>query len=640
MEGMIGSQGTDREEAGDAAAASSLGAPSGGPAAEMSGWIAHVAAIGGATLSDADLVSGIDRLERVKAACAAAQARLTAQFVKTQAAEAERLEQVAQDCQDHGDFDGWVAARDRARSLQLPPQTSPQVQGRLAEVGSQSPTGSGADGYAATRSERRRRAAMTARTGVSAQVGLARRESPARGARMARAAVTLVEDLPHTLTALTAGHLNERRAELVVKGTSHLTAELRSLVDAEVIGANLPADSDPPGSGLAGWGDREVERRIKACADRLDPEAAIERARAAAKDRRVSSRPMPDCMAVISAVLPVEMAVAVFAALLQAAATAKAAGDPRSRNQVMADTLYERVTGKVTAEDVDVEVQVVITDRALFAGDDTPAHVPGYGTVPAGWVRDLATRDLTTTRDLTPTAPEQDVGAASRPPASASGPPGAAATADTTGQPTAGLGISDPSTADLGIADPSTADLGISDPPTADHATAFRPPQDAGARRARLWLRRLFTHPGTGTLVAMDSTRRLFPAGLRRYLVARDGVCRTPWCDAPIRHADHVQRHSAGGPTTDTNGQGLCVACNLTKDLPGWHSRVVDAGPTAGSAQPHTVQLTTPTGHRYVSAAPPVLPGLRENAATPTVVVDLVHGSRLEREFSLQLTAA
>ena len=589
---MIGNQGTEGAEAGDAADPSLLGAPSGGSTGDLSRWIAQLAATNGADLPDVDLVSGIDELDRVKAACAAAQARLTAQFVRTQAAEAERLEQVAQDCQDHGDFDGWVAARDRARSLLLPPESAidDRANGHANDH---------ANDHVGTRSERRRRAAMTARTGVSAQVGLARRESPARGARIARAAVRLVDDLPHTLAALTAGHLNERRAELVVKGTSHLTAELRALVDAEVIGANLPADSDPPASGLAGWGDREVERRIKACADRLDPEAAVERARAAARDRRVSSRPMPDCMAVISAVLPVEMAVAVYAALLQAAAAAKAAGDPRSRGQVMADTLCERVTGTATAEDVDVEVQVVITDRALFSGDDTPAHVPGYGTVPAGWVRDLVTRDLA------PTVPWQDVGTPPGTNRDAEDDTNSGTTSESGGQP-----------------------------------AASRPPDDVAGRRAKLWLRRLFTHPGTGTLVAMDSARRLFPAGLRRYLVARDGVCRTPWCDAPIRHADHVHPHSVGGATTDTNGQGLCVACNLTKDLPGWHSRVVDPGPTAGSPGPHTVRITTPTGHRYTSAAPPVLPGLREDDSTPTFVMDLVSGSRLEREFMLMLTAA
>ncbi|HEX5967753.1 MAG TPA: DUF222 domain-containing protein [Intrasporangium sp.] len=568
-----------------------------GQGLEFLGLVSLVGDGDAAPLDDARLVASVEALERAKAACAAAQARLTARFVASQATEAQRLRQVAQECSEAGDFDGWVAARDRARAMELPCHPAPGGDGGRG----------GSSG-----SQRRRAAAVAARTGVSAQVGLARHESPARGARLARVAVTLVEDLPHTLAALTAGHLSERRAELVATGTSHLSRELRVAVDAEVIGANLPAEGDPAATGLAGWGDREVERRVRACADRLDAAAAVERARVAESERRVTIRPIPDTMAIVSAVLPVAQAVAVNAALQQAAATAKAAGDERSRGQVMADTLVERVTGRASADDVDVEVQVVITDRALFAGDDPPAHVPGHGPVPAGWVRDLLTRDLLRQDQVTPgPAPfgrdgsARDVAGADR--ARRAGPASNRAGPDVAG---------------------------------ADRARRAGPASNRAERDgpgvARVWLRRLYTHPGTGTLVAMESTRRLFPAGLRRYLVARDGVCRTPWCDAPVRHADHVRPHALGGPTSADNGQGLCVACNLTKDLPGWASRLVDPGPTAGSSNPHTVQLTTPTGHAYVSTAPPLLPGLIEPAASSRLEMSL---SPLEGSLSERLAA-
>jgi len=106
----------------------------------------------------------------------------------------------------------------------------------------------------------------------------------------------------------------------------------------------------------------------------------------------------------------------------------------------------------------------------------------------------------------------------------------------------------------------------------------------------------------------MDSTRRLFPAALRRFVVARDGTCRTPWCDAVVAHADHVQPHAEGGPTSAANGQGLCVRCNLVKEEPGWTSEVLHDGLGLTSAHPHTVRTTTPTGHRYASSAPPLLP--------------------------------
>jgi hypothetical protein len=125
-----------------------------------------------------------------------------------------------------------------------------------------------------------------------------------------------------------------------------------------------------------------------------------------------------------------------------------------------------------------------------------------------------------------------------------------------------------------------------------------------------LALRRLFTSPDASQLVAMDSRRRVFDGQLRRFLTVRDQVCRTPWCDAPVRHGDHVVPDRAGGPTTAGNGQGLCQACNQAKEAPGWSATTLDPGPTLvrPHAPPHRVRTTTPTGHAYESTAPPVLP--------------------------------
>jgi hypothetical protein len=116
------------------------------------------------------------------------------------------------------------------------------------------------------------------------------------------------------------------------------------------------------------------------------------------------------------------------------------------------------------------------------------------------------------------------------------------------------------------------------------------------------WLRRLYTAPATGELVGMDSRARLFPDGLRRFIQARDDTCRTPYCDAPIRHLDHIiPWHS--------NGAGLCEACNHTKETTGW-----SAQPRPGPR--HALQVMTPTGHSYRSTAPP-LPGSAVRARPP-----------------------
>ena len=101
-------------------------------------------------------------------------------------------------------------------------------------------------------------------------------------------------------------------------------------------------------------------------------------------------------------------------------------------------------------------------------------------------------------------------------------------------------------------------------------------------------------------MVAVDPHRRHFPAAVRRLLRARDGVCRFPFCDAPIRHDDHVIAVALGGRTSAGNGQGLCARHNQTKARPGWRARAV------GEGQAPDIETVTPTGHRHRSPAPPV----------------------------------
>ena len=65
-------------------------------------------------------------------------------------------------------------------------------------------------------------------------------------------------------------------------------------------------------------------------------------------------------------------------------------GDERTRDQIMADTLVERLTGQAAAEDVNVEVGIVLPLDTL-TDPDNPAtgEVVGHGPLPAGIVRDL-----------------------------------------------------------------------------------------------------------------------------------------------------------------------------------------------------------------------------------------------------------
>ncbi len=113
------------------------------------------------------------------------------------------------------------------------------------------------------------------------------------------------------------------------------------------------------------------------------------------------------------------------------------------------------------------------------------------------------------------------------------------------------------------------------------------------------WLKRVYEQPTTGRLVAMDSQATFFHGGLADFLRVRDRVCRTRGCGAPVRHLDHVEPRARGGPTSASNGQGLCELCNYAKEADGWTVRTVP-GPR------HTVEITTPTGHTYSSTAEPL----------------------------------
>ena len=117
----------------------------------------------------------------------------------------------------------------------------------------------------------------------------------------------------------------------------------------------------------------------------------------------------------------------------------------------------------------------------------------------------------------------------------------------------------------------------------------------------------------------MDSKARFVSGNMARLLTARDQTCRTPWCDAPIRHMDHIRPHKDGGETKAGNVQGLCEACNHAKEAPGWSAEPVAAGPPGESGHMrHTVETTSPTGHRYRSTAPP-LPGTPSGNICPPI---------------------
>lgn len=344
--------------------------------------------------------------------------------------------------------------------------------------------------------------------GVANEIALARRESPHRGSTLLGMAKAL-QAMTHTRARLKDGTLNEFRAMLLVRETVCLSAEQRAFVDEELC-------VDP--AALDGVGTRHLVARAKKIAYELDPAAVVRRASNAESDRHVSVRPAPDTMTYLTGLLPVAQGVAVHAVLGRDADALRAAGDHRSRGQLMADLLVSRLTGADLVPDaptpVPVTVNLTMSDTTLLGGH-RPAEVSAEGVVPE-------------------------------------------------------------------IVPAEIARLLLSRTLTAEVAT---------------WIRQLYVDR-RGRLIGMTSKQRFFPEGLAELLSQRDlGICHTSYCDSPIRHRDHIVPVAEGGKTDEANGQGLCEACNLAKESPGWRHRTIDS-------LRHAVETITPTGHVYRSMAP------------------------------------
>ncbi|MFD7074823.1 DUF222 domain-containing protein [Nocardioides sp. NPDC059952] len=221
--------------------------------------------------------------------------------------------------------------------------------------------------------------------GVASQVALARRVSPEKGAKLLGLAKILIAEMPHTFALMKAGLFSQWQATILARETACLSVEDRRVIDHQLCGPG--PDGEIPK--VVSMGLRQLENAAKKLAITLDQASVVARAASAVKDRRVSVRPAPDTMTWLGALLPVKDGVAVFAALDQAAKAAHAAGDERTRGQVMADTLVDRVTGRSAAgAKPRIEVKIVMTADSLTNDADQPALVEGYGPVPAAWARD------------------------------------------------------------------------------------------------------------------------------------------------------------------------------------------------------------------------------------------------------------
>ena len=110
------------------------------------------------------------------------------------------------------------------------------------------------------------------------------------------------------------------------------------------------------------------------------------------------------------------------------------------------------------------------------------------------------------------------------------------------------------------------------------------------ARNAVGWTG-LAQDPHTGHLLGVGRRRKV-PAGLRRWLRARDGTCRFPGCRVSTANSevDHTVDWARGGPTDHGNLEHLCRRHHRFKTLGFWKAR---------QPVPGVIEWTSPAGRVY-----------------------------------------
>ena len=204
---------------------------------------------------------------------------------------------------------------------------------------------------------------------VIGEVGMARNIGPTAAGTQVGLALGL-DRLPRVKKLFLDGLVSEPVVRAVVKESVSLAADDFVVLDGEI------ADQLP---GLTPIRAGQLTARAVI---RIDADAARERATRNRADQRVSLFPDTDGVAHLHARGPAEQILAAHTALDDHARALRAAGDDRTLGQIMTQTLVERVTGQRYADDVTVEVQLVMDAATLLAADDgEPVDLPGYGPI-------------------------------------------------------------------------------------------------------------------------------------------------------------------------------------------------------------------------------------------------------------------
>ncbi|WP_052436226.1 HNH endonuclease signature motif containing protein [Georgenia sp. SUBG003] len=412
----------------------------------------------------------------------------------------------------------------------------------------------------------------SARTGSSlphASTELAMRLGVTRHAagKIVRTGVLLSGPLAATADALERGEIDQNKAQIIASALEGKALPVTAAVE-DIVLPRAPGRTPP-----------QLTQDLTQALLEVDPDGAADRHRSARSKRRVThARALPDGMASFTAVLPAADAVAYDLALDGAARTARAAGDPRTIDQLRADIFASVGHDALRRGWIGPAPEQLALPGITGAGDAGKADRSGQGN-DSGQENHSGQADAEATPTRRSTAAEAS-GAGTPSPPSAPAPEG--------GYP---IGLVGGAPVQINVAVPLSTLLGGGEPGTLQGYG----PIDAATARALAaggtW-RRLVTEPLSGTVLDVGRKKYRPPADLARIIRERDRTCVRPGCSTRATgcELDHIVPASQGGSTSSHNNAAMCTFDHRHKTLGDFRVRRNPDG---------TFDWTSRTGHQY-----------------------------------------
>lgn len=205
-------------------------------------------------------------------------------------------------------------------------------------------------------------------------------------------AYALTTSLPATLSAMDAGVISWRHAQIMVDETTGLDSAATTTLEAHFLDPEAPNGARGASAGELVPG--RFRRKVRAWRERHHPESLTVRHAKSVADRRMEYKPDRDGMAWVSLYVAADKGCAIWNKSSALARGLQGPDEARTLTQLRADLAVKFLLGDTedlagSGASLKSEVLVTVPIFSLLGVTDEPADLDNYGPIPASMARKL-----------------------------------------------------------------------------------------------------------------------------------------------------------------------------------------------------------------------------------------------------------